>query len=191
MSLLRLYLIFLKIGVLTFGGGYAMIPLFQDELVTQRSLLTTTEFADVVALAQMTPGPVGLNCATYIGQVYGGIPGAIVASFGVLTPSLVIGIAIAACLKRFQKNPVVAKLLSGIRPASLGMIASAVVFFAGTSLVSFVSDDSAAPQELPRILPCWPGIVIFAAVFFIQRRWKLPLPVILAAAAIAGALMMH
>lgn len=190
MSLLHLYFIFLKIGVLTFGGGYAMIPLFQDELVTQRALLTTTEFADVVALAQMTPGPVGLNCATYIGQVYGGLSGAIVASMGVLTPSLVIGIAVAACLKRFQKNPVVAKLLNGIRPASLGMIASAVVFFAATSLVTFVPDNL-DPDSMPRIVPCWPGIAIFAAVFFVQRRYKLPLPVVLGAAALAGALTMR
>ena len=72
MSLLSLYLLFVKIGVFTFGGGYAMIPLFQDELVTKHALMTSAEFADIVALAQMTPGPVGLNCATFIGQQEGG-----------------------------------------------------------------------------------------------------------------------
>ena len=125
MSLLSLYLLFVKIGVFTFGGGYAMIPLFQDELVTKHALMTSAEFADIVALAQMTPGPVGLNCATFIGQQEGGLLGAIVATAGVTTPSLVLGILVGLFLKSFERNRHWQAILCGIRPATLGLIEQA------------------------------------------------------------------
>lgn len=187
MSALALYLAFLKISLLTFGGGYAMIPLFQDELVVQRALLTTAEFADVVALAQMTPGPVGLNCATYIGQQQGGLVGAVAASLGVLTPSLVLGVLIAVFLKRFKDNRIVAMLLEGIRPAALGMIAAAVIFFAETSL--FTAPLAALWTAGQSFGLSWQGLLIFALTLAVQSRWKLPLPVILGAAALAGAVL--
>ena len=189
MSILMLYFLFLKIGVLTFGGGYALIPLFQDELVTRHAFLTTAEFADVVALAQITPGPVGLNCATYIGQQQIGWLGGIVASLGVLTPSLVLGIAVACFLKRFERSRLVAMLLSGIRPAALGMIAAAVFFFAETSI--FTAPLSVLWSRERPFGVSWQGLLIFVTVLAVQSRWKLSLPMILGAAALAGALTMH
>ena len=133
MSVFSLYLLFLKIGCFTFGGGYAMIPLFQDELVNRHALLTTAEFADIIALAQMTPGPVGLNAATYIGQQQAGLAGALAATLGVCTPSLTIVLAVAGFLRVFRDNPHLKAALAGIRPATLGLIAAAVIFFAAVA----------------------------------------------------------
>ena len=87
---LYLFYLFAKISLFTFGGGYAMIPLFQNELVENSAMLTPGEFADLVALAQMTPGPIGMNCATYIGYQQFGLTGAIFATFGTIAPSLVL-----------------------------------------------------------------------------------------------------
>ena len=136
---------------------------------------------------EMTPGPVGLNCATYIGQQQCGIAGALAASLGVLTPSLVLGVLIAVFLKRFKDNRIVAMLLEGIRPAALGMIAAAVVFFAETSL--FTAPLAALWTAGHSFGLSWQGVLIFAVVLAMQSRWKLPLPVVLAAAAAAGALL--
>lgn len=187
MSLLSLYLLFVKIGVFTFGGGYAMIPLFQDELVTKHALMTSAEFADIVALAQMTPGPVGLNCATFIGQQEGGLLGAIVATAGVTTPSLVLGILVGLFLKSFKRNRHWQAILCGIRPATLGLIATAVVFFAETSL--FTAPIAALLRAGGSFGVCWQGIVIFAAVLFVQWKWKPNLVWVLLGSALAGWLL--
>ena len=186
MSLLSLYLLFLKIGCFTFGGGYAMIPLFQDELVNRHGLLTTAEFADIIALAQMTPGPVGLNAATYIGQQQAGIAGALAATLGVCTPSLTIVLAVAGFLRLFRDNPHLKAALAGIRPATLGLIAAAVLFFAETSVF-------AAPLRF-----LWTagkhfsldalGCLIFAGVLAAHWRWKPPfLWVLFGSAALSAA----
>ena len=143
MNLLQMYFLFAKIGLFTFGGGYAMIPLFQVELVNNWHFMTNEEFANFVALAQVTPGPVGLNAATYIGyqcgaQTLGGIAGGalggVVGTLGVMTPSLIVVTLIAYFMQIFKDNPIVKALLSGIRPATLGLIAAAVIFFAETSV---------------------------------------------------------
>jgi chromate transporter len=133
MNPFSLFLLFAKIGFFTFGGGYAMVPLFQDELVTSRGLLTPAEFADLIALAQITPGPIGLNAATYIGVQQAGIPGAIAGSLGLTIPSLTVGLAIAICLKVFRDSRAMAAVLAGIKPVTVGLLASAVVFFVQAS----------------------------------------------------------
>ena len=125
--LLHVYWLFLKIGLFTFGGGYAMIPLFQTELVDKYQYISNADFANIVAIAQMTPGPVGLNAATYIGYQQGvialgdvigiypaGCLGALVGTLGVMTPSLTLVLAAAVFLSAFQENKYVKAVLSGI-----------------------------------------------------------------------------
>ncbi len=187
MPIVYLYWLFLKIGLLTFGGGYAMIPLFQTELVTRHGLLTASQFADFVALAQMTPGPVGLNAATYIGQQQAGLAGAVAATLGVTTPSLTIGILVAVFLHRFEKSRVIQAALSGIRPATLGLIAAAVIFFAETSVFTAPLKSLWSAGESFGI--SWRGAVIFATVLFVSARWRVNMLWLLLGSGLAGWLL--
>ena len=153
MTLLKLMLVFAKVAVLTFGGGYAMVPLFENELVRNHAFLTADEFANLVGLAQVTPGPIGFNSATYVGMAQGGLAGALAASLGVVLPSIVISLLVAVFLRRAADAQWMKLLMNGVRPCVVGIIGAAVVFFARTAL-------------------CWQGAVIFAAVVLL--RWKLP-----------------
>ena len=153
MTLLKLMLVFAKVAVLTFGGGYAMVPLFENELVRNHAILTADEFANLVGLAQVTPGPIGFNSATYVGMAQGGLAGALAASLGVVIPSIVISLLVAVFLRRAADAQWMKLLMKGVRPCVVGIIGAAVVFFARTAL-------------------CWQGAVIFAAVVLL--RWKLP-----------------
>ncbi len=187
MSLLTLYLLFAKIGLFTFGGGYAMIPFFQDELVVRHGLMTSAEFADIVALAQMTPGPVGLNAATYIGQQQAGFPGALAATLGVATPSLILGLLVAVFLRSYEKSHHWQGVLCGIRPATLGLIAASVIFFAETSL--FTAPVAALWRAGESFGLCWQGVVIFIGAYLVQWKWKPNLLWVLLGAAVAGWLL--
>ena len=153
MTLLKLVLVFAKVAVLTFGGGYAMVPIFENELVKNHAFLTADEFANLVGLAQVTPGPIGFNSATYVGMAQGGLAGALAASLGVVIPSIVISLLVAVFLRRAADAQWMKLLMKGVRPCVVGIIGAAVVFFARTAL-------------------CWQGAVIFAAVVLL--RWKLP-----------------
>ena len=153
MTLLKLMLVFAKVAVLTFGGGYAMVPIFENELVRNHAFLTADEFANLVGLAQVTPGPIGFNSATYVGMAQGGLAGALAASLGVVIPSIVISLLVAVFLRRAAAAQWMKLLMKGVRPCVVGIIGAAVVFFARTAL-------------------CWQGAVIFAAVVLL--RWKLP-----------------
>ena len=153
MTLLKLMLVFAKVAVLTFGGGYAMVPIFENELVKNHAFLTADEFANLVGLAQVTPGPIGFNSATYVGMAQGGLAGALAASLGVVIPSIVISLLVAVFLRRAADAQWMKLLMKGVRPCVVCIIGAAVVFFARTAL-------------------CWQGAVIFAAVVLL--RWKLP-----------------
>lgn len=187
MNPLVLYLLFVKIGFCTFGGGFAMIPFFQDELVTRRALMAPAEFADIVALAQITPGPVGLNAATFIGQQQAGFLGGLAATLGVATPSLVLGLLVAYFLKAFEQNRHWRALLCGIRPATLGLIVSAVVFFAETSL--FTTPLASLWRAGEPFGFCWQGVVIFVASLLAEWLWKPNVFWVMLGAALAGWLL--
>lgn len=193
-GLFYLYFLFAKIALFTFGGGYAMIPLFQSELVEKNALLTPEEFANMVALAQMTPGPVGMNAATYIGcqqgMEWGGIPGGILgatlSTLGIVTPSLILMTIAAMFLLAFKTNPYVRAVLEGIRPATIGLIAAAVIFFANISLFTAPLKNL---WEGGGFGFCWQGCVIFSAVMIVQIKWKINLFYILIASVILGMIL--
>ena len=152
MTLLKLALVFAKVAVLTFGGGYAMVPLFENELVRHHAFLTAHEFANLVGLAQVTPGPIGFNSATYVGMAQGGLAGALAASLGVMIPSILISLVVAVFLRRAADAQWMKLLMKGVRPCVVGIIGAAVVFFARTAL-------------------CWQGAAIFAAVVAVRALW--------------------
>ena len=169
MSLLGLMLVFAKIAVLTFGGGYAMVPLFQNELVVRQALLSDEEFANLVGLAQVTPGPIGFNSATYVGLDQGGFGGALAASLGVMIPSLVIALVVAVFLRKAADARWMKLLMKGVRPCVVGIIAAAVFFFADTSVFTVPFADMIRGQGFG---VCWQGAAVFAVVLVF--RWRLP-----------------
>ena len=125
MILLELYWSFLKIGFSSFGG-LTMIPLISSEVLSH-NWMTVSQVADIVAIAEMTPGPLGLNCATFAGMQAAGIPGAIAANLGVLTPALTLCALAAAFFHRFKESKIMQRILLGVRPACLGMVFGVLV----------------------------------------------------------------
>ena len=193
MSLFTIYLLFVKYGLLSFGGGYVLITLFIHDLVDKYKLLTSGEFANLLAIAQMTPGPIGINAATYVGYKTHDIPGGIVATLGLLTPAIFLVILAAFYFTRWEKSPVVQGILSGMRPATLGVIASAVVIFANIavfttpltldSVLAWFSSDTDQVRFAIRWIPFF--IAIASAVTL--ARFKVNIICIIAAAAVIGA----
>ncbi len=134
MIYLELFWTFLIIGTFTFGGGYAMLSLIQNQVVINKGWLTAEQFTDIVAISQMTPGPIGINSATYIGYSIthnmgyshiASIGGSILATIAVMIPSFVIVLTICKLYMKFQRNPLFSSLLNTLKPAIIGMIIAA------------------------------------------------------------------
>jgi chromate transporter len=169
MIYLQLFLSYLKIGFFGFGGGYAMISLIQNEIVVHNNWLTSIELADIVAISQMTPGPIAINCATYVGYtVTGNIWGSLLATFAVCLPPLTLMTIITIFYRRLHDNHIVKSALSWMRPVMTGMIGAAALMFLNRE--TFVD---------------WVSIVIFSVSFF--AIWKKFNPILLLIiAAVAG-----
>lgn len=127
MIYLQLFLSYLKIGFFGFGGGYAMLSLIQNEIVEQRGWLTATQFADIVAVSQITPGPIAINSATYIGYTVAGLAGSIIATFAVCLPSLTLMLMLTRLFLRHRENRFVQSVVKAVSPVVVGMIASAAL----------------------------------------------------------------
>jgi chromate transporter len=125
--LFTLFITFLKIGAVMFGGGYAMIPILRYEVVDRNKWLSEEEFIDLIAIAESTPGPIAINSATYIGYKLGGVMGAIIATIGVVVPAFTVILSIVTILSRFYHHIVAKSILFGIRGAIIGLIASAFI----------------------------------------------------------------
>ena len=165
MLFLHLFYTFFKIGLFGFGGGYAMLSMIQGEVVTRYGWLTPQEFTDIVAISQMTPGPIGINSATYVGystiaEQYGtsmGVLGSCVATFAVVLPSFILMLTISKFFLKYQKHPIIASVFEGLRPGVVGLLAAAalvlmnrenfgtynwqiltsIILFAGTFIASY------------------------------------------------------
>lgn len=125
--LLKLFLAFFKIGAFSFGGGYAMLPLIEEEIIQVNGWLTTTEFIDILAVSEMTPGPIAINSATFLGYKVAGVLGSITATLAVVLPSFIVMSLIIHFITKFKNTPYVEWIFDGIRPIVLGLIASAAV----------------------------------------------------------------
>jgi len=126
MIYLILFWTFFKIGLFTFGGGYAMIPLIQDA-VSSQGWIDSETLVNFIAVSEATPGPLAVNMATYIGSTVGGILGSACATLGVVLPSFIIIIIIAKCYAAFKQSKIMNGIMTGLRPAVIGMIASALL----------------------------------------------------------------
>lgn len=183
MIYLELLWSFFQIGLFSIGGGYAAMPLIQNQVVDIHSWLNMTQFADIMTIAEMTPGPIAINAATFVGIQVAGIPGAIIATLGCVLPSCVIVISLAYIYYRFRKLKLVQGILAGLRPAVVATIASA-----GISLIilSFYGERT-LPADLSQInlIP----VMIFAVGLFVLRKWSVnPIYVMIGAGA-AGILL--
>ena len=165
---LDLILTFAKVGVCTFGGGYAMLPILQREVVEKKGWATNEELTDYFAIGQCTPGVIAVNTATFIGHKHKGIPGAILTTLGLIFPSLVIITTIAAFLSNFADIPVVQHALGGVNAAVVAMIASSVLKLSKSTLKGPLS------------------LAIFAAVLILAFLFDLPPVVLIVAAGIVG-----
>lgn len=169
---LQLFVSFFKVGLFTFGGGYAMIPLIQREIIEARGWLTLEQFIDMVAIAEMTPGPIAVNAATLVGFRMGGFWGSVLATLGVVAPSSIIVTAFAMALSRVKNSPWLERFFRGVRPAVVSLVA-----YAGFSMARSTVGDA-------------PSLAIMAITFFLLLRSRLHPIMLLVLAAFAGALVL-
>lgn len=164
MIYLQLFLSFLKVGMFSVGGGYAAMPLIQSEAVSGYGWLTMSEFTDLITIAEMTPGPIAVNSATFVGiRVAGGL-GAVVATFGCILPSCII-VSILSCIYfKYRNLSFLQSVLNSLRPAVVALIASA-----GLSILKSVA-FSAGKYDIAGLNV--EKIVIFITAFIVLRRWK-------------------
>lgn len=163
----ELFWSFFRIGLLSIGGGYAAIPIIQEQIVDAHGWLTMLQFADITAIAEMTPGPIAINAATFVGIQVAGIPGALVATLGNITPSCVIMTLLAFIYYRWRGLGVVKGILAGIRPAAVAMIASAGI----SLLILAVYGQRSLPADLSGIDVI--AAMIFISAFIILRKFRL------------------
>lgn len=176
MVLLQLFLSFMKIGLLSIGGGYAAMPLIQSEAVELHGWLTMTQFADIMTIAEMTPGPIAINSATFVGIQAAGIPGALVATAGCVLPSCLIVLTLAYVYYRFRGLPLIQGILISLRPAVIAMIASA-----GLSLILLsVYGQKTLPEDLTTIQMI-PVIIFLVSLAVLRLRRPDPIKVMAAA----------
>ena len=133
-GLISIFAAFFKVGLFSFGGGMAMLPIIYQS-VQQFGFMSTEEFSNLVALSQVTPGPVAVNAATYVGLFFGGMPAALVATLGICLPCFLIMLIVSKLLERFKENRYVQGAMTGIRPVTIGLIGAATLFLAEGVLV--------------------------------------------------------
>lgn len=184
MIYLRLFFEFFKIGLFSVGGGLATIPFLQD-LGARSGWFTAADLADMIAVSESTPGPMGVNMSTYVGFTCGGPIGAVVGVLGLITPSIIVILLVFMFLKRFRDSKVVDGVFQGLRPASTALITAAGVSVAVIALFTTVPSPA---TSMDRTLPYWPAIAIAVIVFICMRVPKLkklhPILYIAAAAAV-------
>ena len=166
MVLLELFLAFLQIGLFSIGGGYAAIPLIQEQVVDKYNWLTMTQFADITTIAEMTPGPIAVNAATFVGIQVAGIPGALISTLGVITPAMIIVTTLAYIYCKFSSLKAVHNVIGAMKPAVVAMILSAGL---GLVFLSFFGSNQ-IPTHIDGIN--YVSIVIFCIGFVILRIWK-------------------
>ena len=161
MTLLKLFIEFFKTGLFAVGGGLATIP-FLTAMTEKYDWFTPQQLADMIAVAESTPGPIGVNTATFAGFRAAGIPGAVMATFGLVLPSFLVILAIAGALQKYKSNPLVQNAFSGLRPASTGLIAAA----GWSVLKTALSGADIMGISLPAVL-------LFAAIMILSNTKKL------------------
>ena len=166
MILIRLFFEFLKIGMFSVGGGMATLPFLYD-MADETGWCTYSQIADMLAVSESTPGPIGINMATYVGYTIGGIPGALVATFGIILPGIILVIIVTSILDKFRNNLYVKGAFYGLRPASTALITSAGLLVAKITFLNLdIYKASGAIADLLNY-----KAAIFAIILLIFTRW--------------------
>ena len=192
-NIFHIFLLFCYFGLLCFGGGNALTPLYIDHLVNEQHWMTLQEFGDLTAISQMTPGPIGVNAATVFGFRRGGIPGAFVATIGLLVPSYFLVILALRSLKRWEKSFLVQGIMTGIHPATTGMILAALLIFMQMSVFSaeipwgyWLGIVKNAPETAFFVRPL--AVVIFCAATWLLYKGRISIMSVIFGSAAVGAL---
>ena len=192
-NIFHIFLLFCYFGLLCFGGGNALTPLYIDHLVNEQHWMTLQEFGDLTAISQMTPGPIGVNAATFFGFRRGGIPGAFVATIGLLVPSYFLVILALRSLKRWEKSFLVQGIMTGIHPATTGMILAALLIFMQMSVFSaeipwgyWLGIVKNAPETAFFVRPL--AVVIFCAATWLLYKGRISIMSVIFGSAAVGEL---
>ena len=192
-NIFHIFLLFCYFGLLCFGGGNALTPLYIDHLVNEQHWMTLQEFGDLTAISQMTPGPIGVNAATFFGFRRGGIPGAFVATIGLLVPSYFLVILALRSLKRWEKSFLVQGIMTGIHPATTGMLLAALLIFMQMSVFSaeipwgyWLGIVKNAPETAFFVRPL--AVVIFCAATWLLYKGRISIMSVIFGSAAVGAL---
>ena len=183
MILLKLFFAFIQVGLFSVGGGYAAIPLIQEQIVDIYGMMTLEEFSDLITVAEMTPGPISINSATFVGMRVAGIPGVIICSVGCIIPSFCICLILAHFYYKYRSVKGVQVVLSAMRPAVVALIASA-----GASILMlalFQSEIQNLVVENFRIVE----FVIFAVALFLLRKFKMNAITIILGSGVVGTIV--
>lgn len=180
MIYLQLFWSFFQVGLFSFGGGYAALPLIQQQVLEYHSWLTSTEFMDILTISQMTPGPIAINASTFVGTKVAGIPGAIIATVGCVTPSCIIVLTLATLYYKYKGLSMVQGIIKGLRPAVVALIASAGL----SILLTALFNKEAFPLQLVDLN--WIAAVLFVLSLFLLRKFKLNPIFVMLLAGIAG-----
>lgn len=182
MQLLQLAIVFFKIGLFSIGGGYAIIPLIQAQVVDSYGWLTQQTFTDIITISQMTPGPLAVNTSTFVGIQVAGIAGAIVATIGCIICGICISIFLYRFFKKNQESIYITQILNSLKASSLGLIISAAAVillstFTGTTTFNTIQSFD------------WIAAILFTLSFIILRKWKInPIFVLIFSGIIGGIL---
>ncbi len=181
MLMLELFFSFFQIGLFSIGGGYAALSLIEEQIVTQHAWLTMTEFADVVTISQMTPGPIAINAATFVGTSLGGIIGAMIATLGCVLAPCIIVLVFAALYCKYSSLRIAEGILGSLRPAVVGLIAAA-----GVSMISHIlvgaGNGGIVLESIDDV-----ALVLIIMGVMVLRIWKVnPLWVMFGAGALGG-----
>lgn len=167
MIYLLLYFEFFKVAIFTFGGGYASLPLIYDAVVQNNAWITAQQYADIIALEGMAPGPMAINVATFVGTLIAGVPGSIIATLGLCTPAMFICIVVARFYLKYKDQNLVQSLLSSLRPTAIGLIAAAAITIFLTGI--FNNGDGRIIMENFNI---W-SVLIFAGGLYSLRKGRI------------------
>lgn len=177
MVLLELYWVFLQIGAFAFGGGYAVLPLIQRFVVEDRGWMNLKEMTDLVSISQMTPGPIAINSATFVGTKVAGLPGAVVATLGNVTPQFILMTILAYFIFRDKKIGFLDKMLKGLKPGIVGLIAIAALSMMSSALF----DGDVALGNISLL-----AVLTFILGFALKLTKRFDLIVIIIIGAVAG-----
>ena len=166
MIYIQLFLSFLQVGALSFGGGYAAMPLIQEQVVNSHSWLTMTEFTNLITIAEMTPGPIAINAATFVGTQIAGVLGAVIATFGCILPSCIVVTLLAYVYMKYRNMSLLQGTLASLRPAVVAMIAKAGI----TILISAFFLDGTVTFIRQNI--CVSMILFFGIALILLRKFK-------------------